>query len=171
MACKQERRTPGQYWSELASPKVLSDVVESVISALFISDNFSLDHGGGVRKFFNSTLKPFFDDHVSLQTLSHHPNKTLYEFFDATGCHNHQMLRETEEEAVLCAVIVHDVVLASWTDPVAATAVRRAASSALDALEGDPGFMNRTCDCRRKQPGKKGKNQNRVTQLGYEIDG
>jgi endoribonuclease Dicer len=34
-------------------------------------------------------------------------------------------------------------------------AARRASFSALDALEGDPEFMTRTCDCRTHQSHKK----------------
>lgn len=45
-------------------------------------------------------------------------------------------------------MVVHDVVLASARDSTSAFAARRASESALDALEGDTGFMTRTCDCR-----------------------
>ena len=38
--------------------------------------------------------------------------------------------------------------LVSALDPTSAFAARRASESALDALEGDPQFLTRTCDCR-----------------------
>lgn len=39
--------------------------------------------------------------------------------------------------------------------PTTANAAKRAAVYALDAIEGDPGFMTRTCDCRTKTQAKK----------------
>ena len=54
-----------------------------------------------------------------------------------------------------CVVVVHDVILASGDDVNPTTAARRASFSALDALEGDPEFMTRTCDCRTHQSHKK----------------
>lgn len=43
---------------------------------------------------------------------------------------------------------MHDVVLASATDTSPSAAARKASFLALDAIEGDPGFLTRTCDCR-----------------------
>jgi endoribonuclease Dicer len=39
--------------------------------------------------------------------------------------------------------------------PTTANAAKRAAVYALDAIEGDPGFITRTCDCRAKTQAKK----------------
>lgn len=52
-------------------------------------------------------------------------------------------------------VIVHDVILACGVDPSATFAARRASFEALDALEGDPQFMDRLCDCRAKAEQRK----------------
>lgn len=49
---------------------------------------------------------------------------------------------------VSLAVLIHDVVLSSATDVSTTSAARRASFLALDAIEGDPEFMTRTCDCR-----------------------
>ncbi len=43
---------------------------------------------------------------------------------------------------------MHDFVLSSATVTSASTAARRASVMALDAIEGDPGFLPRTCNCR-----------------------
>jgi endoribonuclease Dicer len=53
-------------------------------------------------------------------------------------------------------VVVHDVILASACDATSALAAKRASFAALDALEGDPDFMARTCDCRSTTQAKKG---------------
>jgi endoribonuclease Dicer len=52
-------------------------------------------------------------------------------------------------------VVVHDVILASGDDVNPTTAARRASYFSLDALEGDPDFMTRICDCRSHQTHKK----------------
>ncbi|KAH9077365.1 hypothetical protein EDB83DRAFT_2349688 [Lactarius deliciosus] len=156
-SAKEEGRTPGQYWIDTIPPKALSDVVESVIGAIFISDNFSPE---GAQSFFDKILKPFYDKHITLRTLSHHPTKTLFEVFQAHGCQQFEVTREyesTEEFSggTLCNVVIHDVILASAGGPSAVYAAKRAAVYALDAIEGDPDFITRTCDCRAKTQAKK----------------
>ena len=109
-AAVNEDRMPGQYWLEVEPPKVcirtivlqiyltgslffaqaLSDVVESIIGAIYISDNFS---PRGVEIFFDNVLKPFYDMHITLKTLSHHPTKILFELFQAQGCQLFQMVK------------------------------------------------------------------------------
>ncbi|KAI0939123.1 hypothetical protein AcV5_000626 [Taiwanofungus camphoratus] len=163
---ERERRPPGQYWLEVDHPKVLSDIVESIIGALYVSEGFSET---GVAKFFDNVIKPFYDRHIRLQTLSGHPNTTLFAIFDASRCHQHQLVKEAEGvRGVRCDVVVHDIILASAMDATASSAMRRASLSALDALDGDPDFMTRTCDCRTLQHSKKHKNQK--AKLGYEDD-
>ncbi|KAI0269161.1 hypothetical protein BC834DRAFT_820033 [Gloeopeniophorella convolvens] len=154
---KEEGRAPGQYWIDTPPPKALSDVVESVIGAIFISDNFSPE---GAQSFFDKILKPFYDKHITLRTLSHHPTKTLFEILQAHGCQQFEVTRdyESNEEfghGMRCDVVVHEVILASATGPSAISASKWAAVFALDAIEGDPDFITRTCDCRAKTLAKK----------------
>lgn len=52
-------------------------------------------------------------------------------------------------------MVVHDVILAAGVDPSPTFAARRASFEALDALEGDPNFMSRLCDCRAKAEQRK----------------
>lgn len=55
------------------------------------------------------------------------------------------------------AVVVHDVILAAADDTNAQVAARRSSLYALDALEGDPSFLDRYCDCRMYPQAKRGK--------------
>ncbi|THH17944.1 hypothetical protein EW146_g2946 [Bondarzewia mesenterica] len=155
----KEGRSPGQYWVDVEPPKALSDVVESIIGAIYISDNFS---PVGVEIFFDNVLKPFYDTHITLKTLSHHPTKILFELFQAQGCQMFEMIKGQErtddkQQTTRCDVLVHDVVLASAEDITSALATKQASLRALDALEGDPDFMTRTCDCRALMQAKKAK--------------
>lgn len=52
-------------------------------------------------------------------------------------------------------VVIHDVILTSAAGPSAVYAAKQAAVYALDAIEGDPDFITRTCDCRAKTQAKK----------------
>jgi len=52
-------------------------------------------------------------------------------------------------------VVIHDVILASAEGPSAAYAAKQAAVYAMDAIEGHPDFITRTCDCRAKTQAKK----------------
>lgn len=47
------------------------------------------------------------------------------------------------------------MILAGGIDPSSTFAARRASFEALDALEGDPNFMSRLCDCRAKTEQRK----------------
>lgn len=53
------------------------------MGAIYVSDDFS---PVGVEAFFDNVLKPFFDKHITLKTLSHHPTKVLFELFQSIGC-------------------------------------------------------------------------------------
>ena len=52
-------------------------------------------------------------------------------------------------------MVIHDVILAGAVGATAAYASKQAAVYALDAIEGDPDFITRTCDCRAKTQAKK----------------
>ncbi|KAF8076296.1 hypothetical protein FPV67DRAFT_1471163 [Lyophyllum atratum] len=142
----KEGRPPGQFWLELSAPKTLSDIVESVLGAVHVADDFS---SKGVDIVFDKFLRPFYEKHITLKTLSHHPTKLLFELFQRRRCRQFKTSNETKERKMNVAhIVVHDVVLASAEDPDPNIAARRASFFALDALEGDPGFFARTCDCR-----------------------
>ena len=117
---ENEGRLPGQYWLDIEQPKVtshaewpylrdqmlflqvLSDVVESVLGAIYVSDDFSPE---GVEAFFDSVLKPHFDKHITLRTLSHHPTKILFELFQSRGCQEFEIIKQTDSErpgTVIC---------------------------------------------------------------------
>ncbi|KAG2369893.1 hypothetical protein BDR07DRAFT_1447280 [Suillus spraguei] len=135
----RDGRPPGQYWLDMEPPKILSDVVESIIGALYISDGFT---SGGVEFMFKKILEPFYDQHI----------------MQAQGCQQFSIEKEKlgETHGTRCDVIVHDIILASATESTGYIAGRMASTAALDALEGDPSFMAHNCSCRnRTQMGKK----------------
>lgn len=85
---KQEGRSPGQFWLDVETPKVIGDVVESIIGAMYVCDGYELH---GVQRFFDKMFKPFYEHHIHLHTLAQHPTKSLYELLQAEGCQQHSM--------------------------------------------------------------------------------
>ena len=49
---------------------------------------------------FDTVLKPFFERHIRLQTLSDHPNTTLTDLFHAMGCQQHSVVKEADGATV-----------------------------------------------------------------------
>lgn len=166
---KFEGSTPGQYWLDIEQPKVLSDVLESVMGAVYVSDNFS---SVGVEAFFDNILKPFFDKHITLNTLSHHPTKVLFELFQSIGCQEFLIDKYLDPEKpgiVTCDVVCHDIILATADDPATQLAARKASFLALDALQGDAKFLTTTCSCRANTNDTKKKVKN-VQQQVKELE-
>ncbi|KAI0829411.1 hypothetical protein BC628DRAFT_1360416 [Trametes gibbosa] len=156
-AAAREERLPGQYWLEVSMepPKCLSDLVESVVGALYVCDGF---FEVGVGRFFDAAFKPFMDAHVRLHTLSANPKVTLLELLQAEGCRQHAVLKvpqERQNAPVQMEVRVHGQLLATATDLSAAIATRKVALAALDALTNDPELLPRVCDCASGDPTKK----------------
>ncbi|KIO12868.1 hypothetical protein M404DRAFT_124868 [Pisolithus tinctorius Marx 270] len=149
----QNGRSPGQYWLDTESPKALSDLVESIIGALFIQDGYQ---PVGAEVFFDGVLRPFYDRHVTLKTLSHHPTKILSDLLQKHGCQHFELVKETcdAKQETRCDVVVHEIILASAIASTVHAAGRAASLAALDALEGDTNFMNGTCTCRSSSRGK-----------------
>ncbi|KAF9226467.1 hypothetical protein BS17DRAFT_775670 [Gyrodon lividus] len=146
-AATQEDRNPGQYWLDVEPPKALSDIVESIIGAIYVSDGFT---SNGAEAFFNRVLKPFYDRHITLKTLSHHPTKILFELLQSHGCQKFELVKErcNSTQEARCDCVIHQITLASAVGGTVQAAGRAASMLALDALQGDPGFLSRTCDCR-----------------------
>lgn len=136
-------------------------MVESVIGAIYISDKFT---AVGVEAFFEAVLKPFFDKHITLQTLSHHPTKTLLELIQAQKCQKFDRSTEKGPSETYCrgeliwrrpsfqrlkkaSVVVHDIILATGKGPSTSLAERNAALCALGELERDAEFFLKCCDC------------------------
>jgi len=72
--------------------QVLSDVVEAVLGALFISEDCDV---AAVEAFFHSVLRPFYDQHIRLNSLSSHPTAVLFKIMEASSCQDFQLKKTT----------------------------------------------------------------------------
>ena len=87
----RDGKAPAQYWVDVEPPKALSDVIESIIGAIYVSDTFS---PVGAERFYEKVLKPFYDRHITLEAIVHHPTKVLFEMLQGLGCQDFSLLRE-----------------------------------------------------------------------------
>ncbi|EIW82390.1 ribonuclease III [Coniophora puteana RWD-64-598 SS2] len=146
----------GQFWLHITPPKALSDVVESIIGALYISDGFE---PLSIEIFFDEVLMPFYDQYITLKTITEHPAKILFDLLQAHGCQEYELDKgKGDGQFKFCKVVVHGTLVAEATSDTQSAARRLACMETLDALEGDPEFMVRTCDCRAQGSSKKKNN-------------
>ncbi|KAF7301346.1 hypothetical protein MIND_00699800 [Mycena indigotica] len=139
-----EGRSVGQYWQELNAPKVLSDVVESILGASYLSDDMV-----GAESVFDTLLQPFFNRYFMEDTVSQHPTKTLLERLQANKCLDFRVVKEKLGLQARCSIVVHGVILAMGEGSSTSLATRQASWCALDALDGDPSFLE-VCNCAKE---------------------
>ncbi|KAF8932138.1 hypothetical protein EDD21DRAFT_378171 [Dissophora ornata] len=73
----------GEYWHDVAMPKVLGDLVESTLGAIFVDSGFDFEVISGV---FKRMMRPFLDEHVNFESINIHPTKRLLELLQSQGC-------------------------------------------------------------------------------------
>jgi endoribonuclease Dicer len=59
-----------------------------------VSDGFKLK---GVQLMYDTVLKPFYEQHISLKTISHHPTKILFELLQSQGCQEFEMTKRLDK--------------------------------------------------------------------------
>lgn len=115
-ASTREGKLPGQYWLRIQTPRVcqsirnvrynltmliqvLSDVMEGILGALYVSDNCTLE---GAEKFFNRVFKPFFDQFVTFETLARHAADAVLEMLNRLGCQQYSRVHNFENGTHSC---------------------------------------------------------------------
>ncbi|EJT97649.1 ribonuclease III [Dacryopinax primogenitus] len=147
-AAAAEDRAPGEYWVTLEPPKVLSDIVEALLGAIYVSDSFD---PSGYENVFDRLFKPFFMKRVSLNTLSQHPTSLLFALLQQRGCHRFELTKTRAETDLLtevqCDFVLHGKVLATSIHSSSAGASRRASAMALELIQTQPELLDKLCSC------------------------
>ncbi|KAI8991530.1 dicer-2 protein [Mycotypha africana] len=146
---KDKGEAVGEYWREYNIPKVLSDVVESILGANFVDAGFQLEP---CEALFNKWFRPLFDKHVIKGQMKVHPMKRLITWLQQNGCDGF-MLRnhstgETGPNSQKCVIFLHGKPLACGSDWNIKIARRFAAAKGYQRLMDDPTLLDRVCDCR-----------------------
>lgn len=83
---------------ELTVSQALSDVVESLLGALFISEDYAI---AALEAFFENVMRPFYDEHIRLSSCSTHPTSTLFKILESRSCQRFEMERVTQDKGVV----------------------------------------------------------------------
>lgn len=84
-----------EYWVDIYMPKVLGDLVESTLGAVFVDSGFDFEL---ITDLFRRLIKPFLDKHVNFEGMVLHPNKVLLESLQHQGCHGFKFETEAAEK-------------------------------------------------------------------------
>jgi endoribonuclease Dicer len=150
--------TPPNWWVNVkeATPKALSDVVESLVGAMFVDSEF--DYNVAVT-FFNKYMLPFFEDmHIYDSYANQHPTTFLSNRMRELRCERFTIKNaelpydRTDPDAkpvILAAVIVHGNILAYGEGEQSKYARIAAAKQALEKLDNmtPDVFMRDWCFC------------------------
>ncbi|GBB92187.1 hypothetical protein RclHR1_01980012 [Rhizophagus clarus] len=151
---RDKGETVGEYWSDLEDiPKVLSDVVESLLGAIFVDSEFD---PAVSQKVFDKWIAPVLNEHITPETLKVHPMKRLTEHFQKEGCS--KLLARTlttsgheaqeSPESQRCTIFIHDNPVAHASANNIRSAKKKAAQIILDKIDnGDANYFKDMCTC------------------------
>lgn len=80
---KEAGNAIGEYWVDFNVPKVLSDVVESMLGATFVDAGFRLE---ACEELFAKWFLPILDNHVTPELIKFHPLRKLIQDLQRFGC-------------------------------------------------------------------------------------
>ncbi|CAJ0915280.1 2120_t:CDS:2 [Entrophospora sp. SA101] len=146
---REKNEDHGEYWSDLEVPKVMSDVIESMLGAIFVDSMFDPK---APQKLFDLWIKPVLSKHVTPDTLKVHPVKQLTEIIQKHGCAQfllrNIMTENTEMESQQCTIFVHDTVVGHASSMSNIQAARKlAAQVVLEKIEKNETYLDSVCSC------------------------
>ena len=168
------------YWTNTKQPpKVLSDIVESVVGAIFVDSEFNYNE---VERFFDAHVRWFFEDISIYDTFANnHPTTYLHKLLTLTfGCTEYR-LKSNEVESVIpggapisvAGLIVHNEVVADGQASSSKQAKVKASSAALKMMLGisrEEYRLQYDCDCKEgAEKGWVGKEGDGVGMVGTAI--
>ncbi|KAK1244347.1 hypothetical protein MKX07_003146 [Trichoderma sp. CBMAI-0711] len=160
----EARSIPQNFWVDVPQPpKVLADVVEALVGAMFVDSGYSFSV---VLDFFTKFIQPYFEDMALYSSFaSNHPVTTLAHKLEADFCCTQWKLHVASVPApvetgiavvsaseILCALMIHGRVVAHTTSSKSGTEAKVAAAKlALEKLalvrDVDQFRREMECDC------------------------
>ncbi|KAG0338015.1 Dicer-like protein 1 [Podila humilis] len=146
-----------EYWVKLATmPKILGDIVESTLGAVFVDCGFEY---AVVSRLFEDKIRPFLDKHLSVETMSIHPTKAILEYLQGQGCTQFRCgtreLEETERNSrrgkvdpvFVCDYKIHNTTIATARGYSLKELRKQVAVEALKRIRSEDGLLESLCDC------------------------
>ncbi|KAG0246227.1 Dicer-like protein 1 [Mortierella sp. GBA43] len=166
----------GEFWEEFNYPKVLGDILESLIAAVYVDSDFDF---GAVERVFERCIKPVLQKYLSLDTLKGHPVEALMIRLQNGGCTQIVVKNITEslteptsesqdtttsdlgtfwstdhDKPVVPlqthAVLIHGNIIATHVHTQTVVGRREVAKKVHKLLDEDPELLSRYCDCRSR---------------------
>ncbi|RIA97599.1 hypothetical protein C1645_813834 [Glomus cerebriforme] len=144
----------GEYWSDLDVPKVMSDVIESMLGAVFVDSEFDPDVP---QRLFDKWIAPVLNEHVTPETLKVHPVKSLTEHLQQKVRCTMLLLRNhttegpdgQEPDSQRCTIFIHDKAIAHAASNNIRSARKLAAQQILDKIKlgNEPNYLENMCTC------------------------
>lgn len=170
----KEQATTVNFWSNRSlspPPKVLPDVLEAFIGALFVDSEFDYSR---VEDFFDKYIRPYFVD-MSLYDdfAGQHPTTFLTKKLTTLGCENWgwecDQYRTEYESYVIAGIIIHGEVFAFGKGLSAKNARVQASEEALTKLNSLSGEeLQALCKCRMEKEHSHN-NTHDTTQVAHEV--
>ncbi|KAG0263513.1 Dicer-like protein 1 [Mortierella polycephala] len=168
----------GEYWDGFNFTKVLGDILESVLGAVYVDSGWDF---AVVKALFDRAILPTLRKHISMETLKPNPITALIHRVQGDGCQKVTLKNVTAVTGSgsptdntlaqqplgsssrttpaptpmpTCAILIHGTMIVSSTNKTSQLAHREAAKRALALLDEDPTLLDQHCTCARKA-GKK----------------
>ncbi|KAG0026176.1 Dicer-like protein 1 [Podila clonocystis] len=164
----------GEYWVDIKMPKVLGDLIESTIGAVFVDCGFDFET---ISALFARLIRPFLDKHVNLDSIVIHPTKALLEYLQSKGCNDSRFDREEPTVAggsngrggystlkrlglghghrvgstLECRFLVHGSLVASAKGTNMEELRKEVAVETMHRLKDEPELLELLCTCPRKR--------------------
>ncbi|KAF9904462.1 Dicer-like protein 1 [Linnemannia zychae] len=167
----------GEYWVDIYMPKVLGDLVESTLGAVFVDSGFDFEV---VTSLFQRLIRPFLDRHVNFESMVLHPNKVLLEQLQYHGCNSFKFDAEAAEKVsdserllkklglgmrsangvrshddgdpvLKCHFKIHDRTMATAVGKHIDDLRKEVAMATLSILKNEPNLLQTLCTCPKKR--------------------
>ncbi|KAI8053785.1 hypothetical protein BDF22DRAFT_742760 [Syncephalis plumigaleata] len=141
----------GEYWRGLKSPKVMGDLVESSLGAIYLDSGFDLDV---TRKAFNRLIRPLIDDRIAPGKVNVSPKCRFTKTVQKYGCN---LFKFAKNESLvngmhLAAITVHGHTIMEALGESSKQATIQVASDFLDQWDaGKHEELMEHCDCLAKR--------------------
>ncbi|KAF9162667.1 Dicer-like protein 1 [Actinomortierella ambigua] len=175
MLTPQEQGEEFSFWLNISVPKVLGDLVESTIGAVFVDSGFDYQV---VCDLFDRLIWPFIERHVTFEDVAMHPTKELLETLQAYGCNEFEyetkdtgksvatLLPESQlfnsaaafsgaTTVIEVSFIMHGRPLAKVQSPHAEQCKKETSVAVLQLLKKQPGLLGQVCTCPKRKKGAK----------------
>ncbi|KAI8818373.1 uncharacterized protein EV422DRAFT_183138 [Fimicolochytrium jonesii] len=148
---QREMEAEMHYWTNIETPKAISDVFEAITGAIFVDNRFDAE---AVWAFLERVWLPWVAEFVQPHFVGRHPFRELALFFrNEMGCDKWRVpaRHDSEGHAYVANLVVHEQILAVAQGPSKKAARRIVSELVLDTMDDIAKRVKAECDCRGRR--------------------